>query len=271
MTRGIGIVLALGLLSAAAGAVAEENAGYLVGPSDVLRVQVWKQPDLSGTFTVAPDGGITLPLVGRVDVRGMTTSRVEDVLARRLSEGFLREPQVTVSVEQHRSQHVFVAGSVMKPGALTLDGPLTLLEALARAGALSERAGRTAMVARPRRGASGPAPFTGESEIIRVDLAALERGDLSSNLVLRDGDTIVVPAAATVHVMGEVARPGEYTVFETTRVAELVSRAGGVTERGSSKRIRVVRMENGQKVESKLALEDTVRPGDIVIVRERLF
>jgi len=271
MTRRIGVVLALALWSTAALAADGENTGYLVGPSDVLRVQVWKQPDLSGTFTVGPDGGITLPLLGRVEVRGMTTARVEDLLTRRLGEGYLREPQVSVTVEQHRSQRVFVAGAVATPGPLTLEGPLTLLEALARVGALTERAGRTAMIARPRHGSDGPAPFTGESEIIRVDLYALERGDLSNNLLLRDGDTIVVPAAATVHVMGEVARPGEYTVFETTRVAELLSRAGGVTERGSSKRVRVVRMEGDRKVESKLALEDTVRPGDIIIVRERLF
>jgi polysaccharide export outer membrane protein len=272
MTRRGVIALLLALLSwTAPAAWSGDAAGYVVGPSDVLRVQVWKQPELSGTYTVSSDGAITLPLIGRVDVRGLTTSRVEDVLTRRLAEGYLREPQVVVSIEQHRSQRIFISGAVHRPGAMLLDGPLTLLEALARAGTLTERAGRTAMIARPRTSGDGPAPFTGASEIVRVDLAALERGDLDSNLALRDGDTIVIPVAATVHVMGEVARPGEYPIFETTRVAEVISRAGGITERGSSKRIRVVRMEGGHKVESKLALEDTLQPGDIVIVLERLF
>lgn len=257
-----------------AGGAASPDPGppaYVVGPADVLRVLVWKQPDLSGTFTVGPEGGITLPLIGHVPVAGLTAPRIQETLTERFGNGFLRDPQVVVSIEQHRSQRVFVSGEVRQPGVIALTGPLTLLEALARAGALTDRAGGTAIIARPRNATTGPAAFTGESEIVRVDLANLNAGDLRDNVALRDGDTVFVPAAATVHVMGEVARPGEYPILATTRVAEILSRAGGVTERGSSRRLRVVRMSSGKTIESSISLEDVLRPGDIVVVRERLF
>jgi polysaccharide export outer membrane protein len=264
-------LLVAGLQTGGAASSDPGPTAYVVGPADVLRVLVWKQPDLSGTYTVGPEGGITLPLVGHVPVAGLTPPSIQEALTKRLGDGFLRDPQVVVSVEQHRSQRVFVSGEVRQPGVIVLTGPLTLLEALARAGALTDRAGGTAVIARPRNAAAGPAAFTGESEIVRIDLAGLTGGDLRENVPLRDGDTVFVPAAATVHVMGEVARPGEYPILASTRVAEVLSRAGGVTDRGSSRRLRVVRMESGKKIETSVALEDVLRPGDIVVVRERLF
>lgn len=271
MTRGFASSLLL-LLIATVGLRASDSgtAGYVVGPADVLKVQVWKQPDLSGSYTVGADGAITLPLIGGVQVAGLTPAGIQEALVRRLADGYLRQPQVVVSVEQHRSQRVFLAGEVRQPGVIPLSGTLTLLEAIARAGALTDRAGSAAILARPRtKGA--PASFTGASEIVRVDLRRLSNGDLEQNLLLQDGDTVFIPAAATVHVMGEVARPGEYPIVEDTRVAELLSRAGGVTERGSTRRLRVVRMDSGKKVERDIVLEDVLRPGDIIVVRERLF
>jgi polysaccharide biosynthesis/export protein len=166
-----------------------------------------------------------------------------------------------------------VTGEVRQPGAIALSGPLSLVECLARAGSTTEHAGREAIVARPPRGSdkSGPTPFDGTSEIIRVDIGELQRGVLTHNLALRDGDTVFIPRAATVHVMGQVKSAGEYPIFHGTTVAEIVSRAGGVTDRGSIGRVRVIRVVNGRKKELKARFDDLLQPGDVLVVRERVF
>lgn len=252
---------------------AASDSGYRVGPEDVLRIVVWKQPDLSGTFSVSREGTVTLPLIGALQVDGLTPERIGEALQARLAEGFVKQPQVTVTIEQYESQRIFVAGEVRTPGSIALTGSLSLLEAIARAGSTTEHAGGQAIIARPRERptVAGPAAFDGSAEILRIDLQALARGQLSHNVALRDGDTVFVPRADTLHVMGEVRSPGEYPFLPTTTVAEVLARAGGVTERGSTRRVRVMRTVEGRKVELKVRLDDTLLPGDVLVVRERLF
>lgn len=268
----IALTLLITLARPAAGGAAQE-AGYRVGPDDVLRVSIWKQPALSGSYPVDEGGAVHLPLLGRVAVGGLTRQAIETVLAEALAAGYVRDPQVMVAVEQFRSQHIFITGEVREPGTVTLSGPMTLLEALARVGSTTEHAGRQAIIARPlspRRDGT-PATFDGSAEIVRVDLGELLRGDVSGNVVMRDGDTIFVPRAETVHVLGAVHRPGEYPIYPETRIAEVISRAGGVTERGSDNRIRVTRVVNGKPRKLKVSLHDGLRAGDIVFVLERIF
>lgn len=252
---------------------AAQGADYVVGPRDVLVVAVSKQPQLSGSYTVTDDGRLDLPLIGHVSVAGLTRTAVEAAVRTRLADGYVLNPDVSVTVEQYRSQKVFVTGEVNEPGAITLPGTLTLLEALARAGSLTEHAGREAVIARPTRPAAddGPAAFDGTSQILRVDLPPLQRGDLSRNLGLRDGDTVFVPRAATIHVLGAVRNPGEYPVFPDTRVAELIARAGGTTERGSTRRLRIIRVVGDDTKELKAQLDDRLQPRDVLFVLERIF
>lgn len=253
-------------------ALAQET-DYVVGPKDVINVSIWRQPTLSGTYTVDEEGAVHMPLVGRVPVRGLTRKDIESAVTTALSAGYVRAPQVTVSIEQFRSQNIFVTGEVRQPGAVSLSGRMSLLEALARAGSVTERAGLEAVIARPKSPSarSGPASFDGASDIIRVNLADLQSGNLGANMLMRDGDTVFVPRAPTVHVLGEVRTPGEYPVFPGSRVAEVLSRAGGVSERGASSRVRVMRVVGGKNKELKVSLQDTLQPGDIVVVRERIF
>lgn len=254
-------------------AIGAQESGYRVGPDDVLRVSIWRQPTLSGSYPVDEGGDVHLPLVGRVTVSGLTRQAIETVLAEALAAGYVRDPQVMVAIEQFRSQRIFITGEVREPGPVTLSGRMTLLEALARVGSTTEHAGRQAIVARPLtpRGDGAPAAFDGSAEIVRVDLNALLSGNVAENLVMRDGDTIFVPRAPTVHVLGAVHRPGEYAIYPETRVAEVISRAGGVTERGSAGRIRVTRMLDGKPRKLKVTLHDGLRAGDIVFVLERIF
>ena len=129
------------------------------------------------------------------------------------------------------------------------------------------------MVVRPKEGRSdGPTLSTdGGSEVIRVNVREIQEGALSKNVPLRDGDTLVVQKARSVYVFGQVKAPGAYPVDKDTTVLQALSLAGGVTDRGSTGRIKIVRTVDGKKKELKVKLTDLVEPGDTLIVAERFF
>jgi polysaccharide export outer membrane protein len=165
---------------------------------------------------------------------------------------------------------------VRSPGAYQLTGDMTLIEALARAGSTTTEAAGEAVISRPPAGKVATAPVLPNPdagvEVIRVNIRALQSGQLSQNVALRDGDTIYVPRAETIYVFGQVRSPGAYPLrtMDTT-VLQALSLAGGITDRGSTSRIKIVRIVNGQKKELNAKLGDPVKPGDTIIVRERFF
>lgn len=249
---------------------AAQSSDYVIGPQDVLTIQVFDQADLGGKYTVEADGTFSFPLIGRVKAGGLTLRACETELKAKLADGYFRNPQVTVAVDMYRSQRVFVMGEVRQPGPVALTGGMTLIEALARAGStLATASGEVAIV---RADASGPmASGDTGGEVFRASIRDLEGGTLSQNLELRDGDTIFVPRAETVYVFGHVKNPGAYGVQANTSVLQALSLAGGVTEHGAMNRIKVVRIEKGTKRELKVKLTDVVRPGDTIIVPQRYF
>lgn len=257
-----------------AGPLAQTGADYVVGPQDVLTIQVFDQSDLGGKYTVEADGTFTFPLIGRVRAGGLTLRAFEDELRAKLADGYFRNPQVTVAVEQYRSQRVFVMGEVRQPGPVPLTGGMTLIEALARAGSTNATASGEVAIVRHSQGSTQgprlPAPDAG-TEVFRASIRELESGALSQNIQLRDGDTIFVPRAETVYVFGQVKTPGAYAVQTDTTVLQALSLAGGVTEHGAMNRIKVIRVENGSKKEIKVRLTDPVRPGDTIVVPQRFF
>jgi polysaccharide export outer membrane protein len=249
---------------------------YVVGPQDVLMITSYDQADLSGKFAIDADGTFTYPLIGRLKAGGLSLRDLEGRLKERLKQGgFFNDPQVIVAVEAYRSQKVFVVGEVRLPGAYPLSGDMTLVEALARAGSTLPTASGEAVIVHAAAGkASGPAPFTdaNSSDTIRVDLKALQSGALTQNADLRDGDTIFVPRAESVYVFGQVKSPGAYPLQQkNTSVLQALSLAGGLTDIGSTSRIKIVRLVNGKKQELDVKLGDFVQPGDTIIVRERFF
>lgn len=256
-------------------AVRAQTSNYIVGAQDVLAITLYDQQDLSGKYTVEADGTFTFPLIGRVTVGGLTMREVEQALRTELSKGFFKNPQVSVAVEQYRSQRVFVMGEVRTPGPYPLVGSMTLIEALARAGSTTEYAAGEALIVRSRDQQPSGGPVLPERDstasVIHVDVKALQMGRLSENAELRDGDTIFVPRAELVYVFGQVNRPGSYTLQRTTTVLQALSLAGGVTDRGTTGRIRIARVVEGKKIEVRVKVEDTVLPGDTIIVPERFF
>jgi polysaccharide biosynthesis/export protein len=257
--------------------VADDNSAlYIVGPSDVLTITVFNQPQLSGKFVVEADGTLAFPLVGRVVVGGLSVRRVEDEIRGRLAAGYLTDPNVTVAVEQYRSQQVFVIGEVRQPGPIQFTGSMTLIEALARVGSTTDRAGTEVTVVRQRSHAAremtaaqvtnGPG-----TETIHINLQALQAGVLAQNVPLRAGDTVFVPRAATVFVSGNVKSAGEYVIRTGMTVRQVLALAGGVTERGSTRRIQIVRLVDGKEVTLDAKLQTPVQPGDTIVVRERFL
>jgi polysaccharide export outer membrane protein len=154
---------------------------------------------------------------------------------------------------------------------------MTLIEALARAGSTTVAAADEAVIVRPKAGTQQTGPLMpGEqadaSEIIKVDIKELQGGALGNNVALRDGDTLFVPRAESIYVFGQVRNPGAYPLQgKNTTVLQALSLAGGVTDRGSTNRIQIVRIVNGEKKELKAKLTDPVNPGDTIIVKERFF
>lgn len=253
--------------------LAQSGGDYVIGPQDVLTIQVFDQADLGGKYTVETDGTFSFPLVGRVRAGGMTLRAFETELKKKLADGYFRNPQVTVAIEHYRSQRVFVMGEVRNPGPVPLTGGMTLIEALSRAGStLPSSSGEVAIVRAPE-GAKGPTlpdPEKG-ADIMRASIRDLEAGSMEQNIVLRDGDTIFVPRAESVYVFGQVRTPGAYAIQKDTTVLQALSLAGGVTENGAMNRIKVVRLVKGEKKEIKVKLTDLVLPGDTLIVPEKFF
>jgi polysaccharide export outer membrane protein len=268
------LLLALTVLLAPTLAFAQSAGDYIIGPQDVLSIAVFDQPDLGGKYAVELDGGFTFPLIGRVTAGGLTTQQVEEALKKKLQDGYFKNPQVTVSVDQYRSQRVFVTGEVRNPGAYALTGDMTLIEAIAKAGSTLQTASDEVIVVRGGKDATGAITpdAAGNRDIQKFNLEDLQSGAESvKNITLKDGDTVYVAKADLVYVFGQVKNPAAYNMKSDTSVLQALSMAGGVTPNGAMNRTRIIRIVNGEKKELKAELTDIVQPGDTIMVPERFF
>lgn len=267
--------LGLLILCVLAAGPAWARQSYLVGLGDVLKLAVWAQPELSGEFTVDASGTITVPLIGPVKATGLPLEVIERDIRVRLADGYVVNPQVSLSVTQFKSQRVFVIGEVKMPGVVPLTGTLTLVEALTRVGSLTEMAGGDLVVIRPPEGRPVNGPVLpaepGARELLRVDVQLLQAKGPTSNIVLQDGDTVVVPRAEVVYVIGQVNTPGAFTYERDMSILQVISKANGVNNVGTTKRLKILRIVNGKRTELKASLGDKLQPGDTVVVASRWF
>ena len=264
---------------------------YEIGPGDVLHVIVLEQAGLTGEFKVDPEGLLSYPFLGKVKVSGMSTAEVERKLATLLSEGYLRKPRVSVAIKDYGSQLVYVTGEFKSPGPYSLKADRSLLALLTQVGEVTLNAGHEVMVIRPPGpdfapsltetpaspsvGSSRPGPpLPGEvpgSEVFRISLRELKAGYPEKNILLQAKDTVYLPKASQVYVLGHVARPGAYRYEEGMTVFQAVLLAGGVTERGSSKGVKILRLVEGKSKELKPRMDELVLPEDTIRVPERFF
>jgi polysaccharide export outer membrane protein len=264
-------------LPATAPAIAQplsHDTEYAVGAQDVLKITVFDEPTLTGSYRVDTDGSFQYPMLGRVQAGGKKLRDIETDLSHKLEDGFVRRAQVTIDVEQFRSRSIFVVGEVRSPGKYPMGGQMTVIEALAAAGSTTPNASSEILILRPRDpDASQPMkPSDADrANVTRISLAELQLGRLSENINLQEGDTIFVAKAEKFFVTGQVKSPGAYTHEKGLTVLQAISLAGGLTEKGSNRRVRVIRMVNGRKAELKVDLSDNVQPGDTLVVPQRLL
>jgi polysaccharide export outer membrane protein len=161
------------------------DPSYIIGPMDVLEIQVWKEPDFSRKVLVRPDGKITYPLIGDIHASGMNTMGLKALLTEKL-ENFLSKPEVTVIVLQSSSKNFYIVGKINRPGNYPLNPDMTVLQAISVAGGLNEWADRDSIRIIRRSG--------GKEEILHFDYDEVISGkNLERNILLKPNDTIMVP------------------------------------------------------------------------------
>lgn len=176
--------------------IAQTLDEYRIGPSDLIEISVFQVPDLSKTVRVSAQGALTLPLVGRVEAGGLTAQELEALIAKKLSESYLQDPQVSVFIKEYISQRVTVEGSVNKPGVFPISGRTTLLQAIAMAGGLDKLADQNEiMLFRDRR--------DGTRENIKYDLEPIRKGE-ADDPVLSTSDVIVVGKSGARSTMKDI-------------------------------------------------------------------
>ncbi len=237
---------------------------YFVGPGDVLRISVYDHDDLATKVRVNSAGDIVMPLVGNVRVADSTIAEISKNISDLLADGYIVNPQVNVFIEEFRSKKVVILGRVNQPGLIELSGTTSLLELISKAGGLAKDAGDTATIKRKT---------AKEEKVIIIDLISLvERGDLSQNESIHDGDTIYISKSGMCFVTGEVKNPGTYPCGEGSTVLKLIALSSGFTGKASKSSVRIVRIVNDKKTLLKdVDLSTAVKNNDVIVVPESFF
>jgi polysaccharide biosynthesis/export protein len=257
-------VLLLLLVAPLAGAAAAAGvADYPLGPGDLLKISVFDHPELASELRVSEAGTITFPLVGEIKASGLSAHEFEKALARGLADGgFVRQAQVSVLVTDYQSQRFSVLGQVTRPGQYPLMTNVTVIGALAAAG------GAVNLIA-----ADEGTVLRHDGTRVPVDFIALFQGDPRQNITLSAGDTLYVPRASQFYIYGAVQHPGVYRLERGMTVSQAISAGGGLTPRGSDRRVMVRRREYAAAKERETTLDpaDLVQPDDVLRVKESIF
>jgi len=261
---------------------------YRIGPEDLLEITVFEAQEMNRSLRVAANGEISLPLLGAVRAAGLTPRELESVLSELLRRTYMKDPHVGVFVKELQSHPVSVFGAVFKPGVFQVRGTKTVVEMLSLAEGLATDAGDTVLVMRGAGfpGASGTAPeASGEksdakAETLEINLKSLlESGDPRFNAAVYPGDIVKVTRAGVIYVVGEVRRPGGFTLKsnENITVLQALALAEGLTRTSAKSHARIIRTDeaSGKRAELPIDLgrvlagkaEDLrLRPRDILFV-----
>jgi polysaccharide export outer membrane protein len=251
----------------------QSNSSRLVlGPGDEVEITVYGAPDLSGHTRVSADGNISMPLVGYIRIAGLTSSEAEGAIEGQLRQNnIVNDPQVSVFVKEYSSGGVSVVGEVAKPGSYSTFGPHRLFDVLQAAGGLTEKAANQAVIS-----------HRGSDNSETVELSKDPAKMAERNIELQPGDTVVVPAAPIVYVLGEVVKPGGYVLGSSggVTVLRVVAAAGGPTRYASVGGTKMLRRTPNGLQEVPVPLKNLLRakapdmplePDDIIFVPNSRF
>lgn len=263
----LGTIVLVLALNFSCWAASVDNLDYLVGEGDVLKVMVYDNPDLETITRISGNGTISFPLIGEVLIEGHNVSEVGQIISKKLSKGYINDPQVSVFVEEFRSQKAVVMGEIKLPGLHELSGPTSLMEVISTAGGLTVDAGD--LVTIKRKNASNP----DLDQIISVNLKnLLEKKENVSNLMIIDGDSVFVPRAGVFYVTGQVKKPAAYKLEQGTSVIKAITMAGGFTELASQRKIQIIRkVDEKEMVFKKVPLHTLILAEDVIVVPESFF
>ncbi|MES2684716.1 MAG: SLBB domain-containing protein [Pseudomonadota bacterium] len=239
--------------------------GFTIGAGDTLQIDVLGRPELTARSNVSGDGRITAALLGAVNVGGLSTAQAAMQIADAYRDNkFLLSPQVTVTMVEYQSQQLTVLGEVRNSGRYPMRTRLSVLDGLALSGGITEQGASTVYLLRPE-----------DSVMTRyeIDLDALvQAGAGQQYFELIAGDTLVVPKSQLFYIYGEVKNPNAYKLKPGMTVIQALSLAGGLTDKGSDRRIDIRRQSDGHRLGSLSAsLNDPLQADDVLYVRERLF
>jgi len=260
---------------------ADEKAAildYRVGPGDVLEITVFDNNDLSRTPTVQTSGVIALPLLGEVNVAGLSVVEVKQKLTTLLARDYLVNPQVEVKVKEYQSQFVSVVGEVNSPGRKPLRGRTRLIDVLVEAGSFTPRASGEVIITRLE------GTFGGGAKTLKVYLGGgplTPMDQVNLEVLLQNGDLITVSPKYYVTVEGEVERPNRYAIDGDLTVTGVISLAGGLNRFGGSRvKLRRIDAATGKTtileidlkaVRSGSAPDPHLLPNDVISVARRRF
>ena len=245
---------------------ANVNQDYRLGAGDLIGVQVFQNPDLSVDARVSESGVISYPLLGSVQLGGLTISEAEKKIANALRTGrFVNAPQVNIGLRQVRGNQVAVLGQVSRPGRFPLETFNTRVSDMLAAAGGATPTGDDKLILTGQRGGQ---PFRKV-----IDIPALflnERAE--DDILVAGGDTLYVNKAPVFYIYGEAQRPGPYRIERGMTVMQALAQGGGPTARGSETRLRLHRNDaSGTVVETVPKLSDPIRSGDVLYVRESIF
>lgn len=254
------------LVLAGLSAYAQAKPDYPLGAGDAIRVQVFQNPDLTIETRVSENGSITYPLIGAVNLGGLSIAVAEKKIADALQKGgFIQKPQVNLILLQVRGNQVAVLGQVNRPGRFPLETANTRLsDMLANAGGATQGGDDIAIVTGVR---------NGKTFRMQIDIPAIYLSEkLQDDIVLQGGDSIYVHRAPVFYIYGEAQRPGSFRIERGMTIMQALAQGGGPTARGSEKRLRLHRKSVGGNVQQiEPQLTDAVQSDDVIYVKESIF
>ncbi|HWP18612.1 MAG TPA: polysaccharide export protein EpsE [Burkholderiaceae bacterium] len=253
-------------VSTASFAQAGNAREYVIGAGDILRINVFQAPELSVETRVSEAGTISYPLLGQVQLGGLSVRDAEQRIADGLRRGnYVKQPQVSILVTQVRGNQVSVLGYVNRPGRYPLELATTrLTDMLAMAGGVAQTGADVVVVT----GTRGGKPFRTE-----IDLPAMFSGEAQiEDMVMQNGDVIYVDRMPTIYIYGHVQRPGPVRLERGMTVMQALAAGGGPTLRGTERGLRIHRRgPDGNVAVIEPSMHDALRNGDVLFVRESLF
>lgn len=237
----------------------------VLGAGDVLKVTVYNNPDLTTETRISDAGTITFPLLGVVEIAGMSNVAAEKKIGGLLEGGgFLRKAQVNILVTQLQNQQISILGQVNRPGRYPVEGKRSVLDMLAMAGGIAADGSETVSLIRKR---------NGKTTKDQVDIIGMVRaGELSGDFELAANDVLYVERAPRFYIYGEVQRPGTFRLERGMTVLQALSTGGGLTARGTERGLTIKRRDaSGKQQVIDVKQDDLVQVDDVVYVKESLF